>query len=213
MAVQFVKKNGIKEQVLAAYANSYTNKVKAIKLYRKLTNSSLKEAKDTVEAWVDGATIEATVYPDNITVSSSVDASDVPFSHPTNKKYSDVDAIPCKLSEAKNLHRPVKGTDSSSIYHVIALNDKCVVAARIKTSNQVAIRAVCTAEDPTTRKKIHSKFAYAGLDAKNGGHYSIHLHPNNFKQVKQTIGSILFTMAGDFTQISDRLEILIGEGK
>ena len=126
----------------------------------------------------------------------------------------DLKAKPVGLRQASKLNQPVCGTSGGSIYHVIALSQFCVVAARIKKNNEIAIRAEILAKAGTPdHTKIRSGLEFAGLDKKSGGHYSLHLDAPDFGMVKRSIGSTIMSMSIPFFGVSTDLHNLQGVGK
>ena len=126
----------------------------------------------------------------------------------------DLKATPVPLKEASKLNQPVCGTSGGSIYHVIAIGKDCVVAARIRANNEIAIRAEIIPHHATTEaQKVKSGLLFAGLDKKNGGHYSLHLDPEDFAMVKRSIGSTIMAMSIPFWGVSTDLNAIQGAGK
>ena len=214
----------IYDQTMEAYHSSGGgNKVKAIKIYRNLTGSSLKDAKDKVEAWIDALqTKAAEAEPNSVsgTINLEKGTIDIDDDEPDNPKYgvftpsdtgvflhySKLDSTPVLLEDATALHQPVKGTSGGSIYHVIALGANAKVAARIKNTD-VAIRVHPVNNAGRAACKL------AGLDEKSGGHWSLHLHPDNKLLVNKCVGAVLFAMGLNFDAISGNLEAIVGAGK
>ena len=124
----------------------------------------------------------------------------------------DLKAAPVPLKDAQKLNQPVTGTSGGSIYHVIAIGQDCIVAARIKSNNEIAIRAevIGTGEGA---QKARSGLKFAGLDHKPGGHFSLHLEPEDFAMVKRSIGSTLMAMSIPFWGVNTDLHTLQGVGK
>jgi hypothetical protein len=162
--------------------NKEGNKVSAIKKLRELTGISLKEAKNTVESWI----------PDSVPVN--------------------LQASPVPLKDAQQLNQPVCGTSGGSIYHVIAIGPSCVVAARIRQDNSVALRAEILCKG-SKALEARSGLKFAGLDQKPAGHFSLHLEPADFGMVKRTIGSTLMAMSIPFSGVTTDLHPLHGLGK
>ena len=126
----------------------------------------------------------------------------------------DLKATPVPLKEAQKLNQPVGGTSGGSIYHVIAIGGTCVVAARIKSNNEIAIRAEITVPaNSTDGQKAKSGLRFAGLEQKPAGHFSLHLDPEDFAMVKRSIGSTLMAMSIPFWGVSTDLHVLQGVGK
>lgn len=215
-AQEQVNLNDIYDETMKKYfAKGGGNKVAAIKKYRELTGASLKEAKDKVEAWISDLTDiannpdvqkiikEANKEDDN----AKFHAPDSPQPADIKPEVADVTAAPVSLSNASMLMQPVKGTSTSSIYNVIALGEHAKVAVRIKKDNNIAIRV-----SPLTS---HGKkaCATAGLDKKEGGHYSLHLHPTEKSLVNKTVGAVLFAMDLDWDGVVANMSDLVGVGK
>lgn len=183
------------------------NKVAAIKKYRELTNCSLKDAKDKVEGWIQeyydsvdaGPELTITVPSDskgNVTVTSMY-------------VKANLDAAPCQLEDATVLHQPVYGTGPNSRYHVVAISDDCVVAARIKKTNyKTGIRVL-----PKNNVMPKSKLLAAGLKETDGPHFSVHLDAGTIDMAQRSIGSTLFSLGHDFKHVSSDLALLVGAGK
>lgn len=202
------------------YANGGINKGAAIKEYRELTGASLKVSKDQIEDWFEspenkvaaGVGVESTV-PD--TKAPEVNMEEIKLQSMTTYPVElDLKATPVPLKEAQKLNQPVLGTSSGSIYHVIAIGQSCVVAARIKKNNEIAIRAeVRVHANSTEGQKARSGLKFAGLKQNPAGHFSLHLEPEDFAMVKRSIGSTLFAMSIPFWGTCTDLGILQGAGK
>lgn len=207
--------SGIYDATMMAYhENGGGNKVAAIKTYRTLTGASLKDAKDKVEAWLEAEKEAAGPMPDT-GVSYDAESEKITITSdngvngpgdPVSKGYADPTAAAVDLSAATKLHQPVKGTSGGSVYHVIALGADAKVAARIKNTD-VAIRVLPANNKGAAACKV------AGLDEKNGGHWSIHLHPDNKLLVKKCVGAVLFAMGLKWVEMSGDLEAIVGAGK
>ena len=126
----------------------------------------------------------------------------------------DLQAAPVLLKDAQKLNQPVCGTSGGSIYHVVAIGQDCVVAVRIKSNNEIAIRAEVTSA-PTSEgaMKAASGLKFAGLDKKPAGHWSLHLDPEDFAMVKRSIGSTIMAMSIPFWGVNTDLHTLQGVGK
>lgn len=128
-------------------------------------------------------------------------------------KINKIKNVPVLLKKATELHQPVKGTSSGSIYHVIALSDDMVVAVRIKKDFTVAIRVEChKANDSKSGQKARASLKIAGLTKAKKGHYSLHLEPETLDMAVRSIGSTLFSI-NSFSQMSGDLKSLVGVGK
>jgi hypothetical protein len=203
---KFIDPVEAKAQVMDLYKNG--DKVKPIKKLRELTGLGLKEAKDIVEGWIDMGSY--TPDPDLVAPKPKV----VGKGTPVIDTEADMNAQPVPLKEATKLNQPVCGTSGGSIYHVIALGDSCVVAARIKKNNEIAIRAEVLAHPNSTEgQKVKSGLQFAGLDKKGGGHWSLHLEPEDFAMVKRSIGSTLMAMSIPFHGVTTDLNPIQGAGK
>lgn len=121
-------------------------------------------------------------------------------------RYANVTDSPIALEVAEKLHQPIKGTSGGSIYHVIALGKDAKVAARINNTD-VAIRVTALTDKGEAGCKL------AGLDKKNGGHWSLHLHPDTKLLARKCVGAVLYAMGLDFDGISGKLEYIEGAGK
>lgn len=214
-----VNLNDIYDETMKKYfANGGGNKVAAIKYYREATGASLKEAKDKVEAWISDLSDIANnpqvkaILED--AEKASVDTKEDAFakmygkkSETTTPEVANVTDTAVPLHTATKLMQPVTGTSGGSIYNVIALGDDAKVAVRIRTDNDVAIRVW-----PMTD---HGKkaCASAGLDKKNGGHWSLHLHPGEKSLVGRSIGAVIFAMNLDWSGIIGDMQTLVGVGK
>ena len=221
---QSAKLPSVKDEVMeAVFANGTLNKVKGIKLLRELTGTSLKEAKDLcelwIEQWTDGDFVAATNHVEKFTFDNELQTPvyDVPPTvnvAPQVETYADPLHSPVVLlKNATRLHERVRGTDGSSVYHVIALGESCIVAARVKSNNNIAIRAEVIQHHASKGAQSAKKgLIAAGLDQKNGGHYSLHIDPPDFNMVKRSIGSILFATEIDFTGVSVNLKEIQGAG-
>lgn len=196
----------------AYHENGGTHLVKAIKYYRTQTGASLKEAKDKVEAWI--AQLSDIAGGWHVEVSS--DTKEAAFAEmygkqteiETNKpEVANVTDTAVPLENAEALMQPVTGTSGGSIYNVIALGPDAKVAVRIRTDNDVAIRVWPTTDNG--RKAC----AAAGLDKKNGGHWSLHLHPGEKALVNKSIGAVVFAMNLDWDGIIGDMQTLVGVGK
>jgi hypothetical protein len=183
--------SSVQSQVMDVY-NKEGNKVSAIKKLRELTGISLKEAKNTVESWILCDFIDTTTEPDSVPVN--------------------LQASPVPLKDAQQLNQPVCGTSGGSIYHVIAIGPSCVVAARIRQDNSVALRAEILCKG-SKALEARSGLKFAGLDQKPAGHFSLHLEPADFGMVKRTIGSTLMAMSIPFSGVTTDLHPLHGLGK
>lgn len=212
-AVEQMNLAAIYDGTMAKYhENGGGNKVAAIKFYRTQTGASLKEAKDKVEAWID----ELMSGPNPMDEEENAAYHEAVISKkaaPLPEKSAEIDAgyaevtdTPVDLSAATKLHQPIKGTSGGSIYHVIALSNDAKVAARIKNTD-VAIRVLPANNAGAAACKL------AGLDEKSGGHWSLHLHPDNKLLVKKCIGAVLFAMGLNFEQISGNIAAIDGAGK
>ena len=201
------------------HANGGSNKVAAIKEFRNLMGNSMKEAKDQVEAWIDAEELAAGEMPianEPKIVGKGVPVEDIDFFQAQTVYGTELDlkANPVPLKEAQKLNQPVCGTSGGSIYHVIAIGDSCVVAARIRANNEIAIRAEITVDLKSERgQKAKSGLQFAGLKKKNGGHFSLHLEPEDFAMVKRSIGSTIMAMSIPFWGVSTDLHVLHGVGK
>lgn len=205
------------------HANGGGNKVAAIKELRNLMGIkfvSLKEAKDQVEAWIaseDAAAGELPIagegHPETHDFTKVME--DMKLTQQTVYNVElDLKAAPVLLRSATKLNQPVCGTSGGSIYHVIAIGADCVVAARIRANNEIAIRAEILAHpNSTAGQNAKSGLIFAGLDKKNGGHYSLHLDPEDFAMVKRSIGSTIMAMSIPFWGVSTNLHLLQGVGK
>lgn len=170
------------------------HKVAAIKVYRTMTGSSLKEAKDQVEAWL--AELATKPSPSAETAAEVVDKITKPK-----------EDVVMDLNDAVALKQPVKGTNAGSVYHTIALGPHAKVAVRIKADNDVAIRV-----QPLNGQGT-AACAAAGLDMKKEGHYSIHLHPESESLISKTVGAVLFALSLPWTAIVTDVMPLKGVGK
>lgn len=206
-----------KEVMQAYHANGSGNKVAAIKLFRSLMGNSLKEAKDQVDAWIEAEEAAAGELPITDEHTETVDFSNIAEEMKLTQKtvYNvelDLKRAPVVLREAQKLNQPVCGTSGGSIYHVIAIGQDCVVAARIKGNNEIAIRAEVTGLGEGAQKAI-SGLKFAGLDLKPGGHWSLHLDPEDFAMAKRSIGSTIMAMSIPFWGVTTDLHKLHGVGK
>lgn len=203
------------DEVMLAYGAT-KNKVAAIKKFRELTGTSLKEAKDQVEAWLSTGVNITPEVGDGIYQVKTVDYPEpkvVGIGVAVDME-ADMNASPVPLKEATKLNQPVCGTSGGSIYHVIALGESCVVAARIKSNNEIAIRAeVLVPANSTEGQKARSGLKFAGLDQKPAGHWSLHLEPEDFGMVKRSLGSTLMAMSIHFDGVTTNLHPLQGVGK
>jgi len=207
------------EVMMKYHANGGGNKVAAIKKFRALMGNSLKEAKDQVEAWITVEELAAGELPivgeeHTETHDFTNVMEDMKMTQQTVYRVElDLKAAPVPLKDAQKLNQPVTGTSGGSIYHVIAIGQDCIVAARIKSNNEIAIRAevIGTGEGA---QKARSGLEFAGLDHKpNGGHFSLHLEPEDFAMVKRSIGSTLMAMSIPFWGVNTDLHTLQGAGK
>jgi hypothetical protein len=201
------------DAVMQVYHSKGGNmKVAAIKKYRELSGASLKEAKDQVEAWIDLEEAAAGELP---IADEPTNTEEVKLQQQTVYPVElDLNATPVGLRQAQKLNQPVCGTSGGSIYHVIALGKDCVVAARIKKNNEIAIRAeILAAAGTPEHSKAKSGLEFAGLDLKSGGHYSLHLDAPDFGMVKRSIGSTLMSMSIPFFGVNTNLHDLQGAGK
>lgn len=204
--------NDVYKAVMEKYygPNGTYNKIAAIKEYRKLTGSSLKVSKDTVEVWISMCVGNV---PGNMAPEVNIEEIKL-HSMTTYPVELDLKATPVPLKEAQKLNQPVLGTSSGSIYHVIAIGQSCVVAARIKKNNEIAIRAeVRVHANSTEGQKARSGLKFAGLKQNPAGHFSLHLEPEDFAMVKRSIGSTLFAMSIPFWGTCTDLGLLQGVGK
>jgi len=234
MNYQTNKPTGIEcyDKVMAKYHGSKNgNKVAAIKEYRNLTGCSLKAAKDMVENWIDAEELAAGAMPiaeDIIDDVLPVDGEGHTETHDFTKVMEDMKmtqqtvynveldlkATPVPLKEATKLNQPVCGTSGGSIYHVVAIGQNCVVAARIRSNNEIALRAELRCKpNSEDGMKVKSGLQFAGLEKKNGGHFSLHLEPEDFAMVKRSIGSTIMAMSIPFWGVSTDLHVLHGVGK
>lgn len=213
------------DKAMAKYhANGGGNKVAAIKEYRMLSGASLKEAKDMVEKWIEEQDEAAGELP--IADVLPVDGEGHTETHDFTKVMEDMKltqqtvynveldlkASPVPLKDAQKLHQPVTGTSGGSIYHVIAIGQDCVIAARIKSNNEIAIRAEVHGTGEGAQK-ANSGLKFAGLEKKPAGHWSLHLEPEDFGMVKRSIGSTILAMSIPFWGVSTDLHVLQGVGK
>ena len=214
------------DKTMAKYhGNNGGMKVAAIKEYRNLTGSSLKEAKDMVENWIEAEELAAGPMPvmaengvaDGIGVEGKEKFSFGEIKFETQSVYgteTNLQAAPVALKTATKLNQPVTGTSGGSIYHVIAIGESCVVAARIKTNNEIAIRAeVLVHANSTEGQKARSGLKFAGLEQKPAGHFSLHLDPEDFAMVKRSIGSTIMAMSIPFWGVNTDLHTIQGVGK
>ena len=199
------------------HGKSGKNKVAAIKEYRNLQGCSLKQAKDQVEAWILVDESESSLDDDAFTETHDFTKvmEDMKMTQQTVYGVElDLKATPVPLKDAQKLNQPVTGTSGGSIYHVIAVGDSCIVAARIKSNNEIALRAeVRVHANSTEGQKARSGLKFAGLEQKPGGHFSLHLDPEDFAMVKRSIGSTLMAMSIPFWGVTTDLNILQGVGK
>jgi hypothetical protein len=210
----------VMEAVYTSTSYSGVNKVAGIKLLRTLTGTSLKEAKDLCEVWMEQYDADPTSHHyDSTTGTHTFNIDDeVAAAEATKAKAAPVYADPVHstavpLREATQLHQRIKGTDSSSVYHVIAIGRDVIVAARIKNNHNVAIRAEIIPHHASKAAQAAQKgLIFAGLDKKNGGHYSLHLDAPDFNMVKRSIGSILFATEINFDGVSTSMSAIQGEG-
>lgn len=93
----------------------------------------------------------------------------IPPSHEVTSanNYSSLPAV--KLRDATVLYQRVEGTDSSSVYRLVAANDKVKMAVRVKSGGTLSVRL-----EGTIDSTVESKLIGYGLSKKNAGHYSGH---------------------------------------
>lgn len=216
----------VKKQVLHVYKNgnpdspSYgvskgPHKVAAIKLCRALTGLGLKEAKDLVEEWIDSSP-EVPADPTVMGVDTGNELTGKPLGELLKEKFPEHTgnghAVP--LPDATKLHQPVLGTSPGSVYHTIAMNDDVKIAARIRSNNNVAVRAVIIPHpNSKVAQKAKKALLAAGLEKKpDGGHFSIHLDPDSPLLAKKCVGAILFATGLDLA-VSTEIDKLLGAGK
>lgn len=108
-----------------------------------------------------------------------------------------------KLRDATVLYQRVEGTDPSSVYRLVAANDKVKMAVRVKHGVTLSIRLEGTISDTVANKLI----GY-GLSKKNSGHYSGHFDckqctPENFIGALIVGSGIRFTTPiPDYSKVS-----------
>ena len=117
---------------------------------------------------------------------------------------------PVLLENADQLMQPVKGTSGNSVYHVIAIGQGFVVAGRLKTDNSLSIRALCT--DSSMKSGVEKGFKAAGLEWKDGGHYSVHLSPDTQTLAQKCFGAVMFAMGLPIKEIVTNIGPLKGAG-
>ena len=108
------------------------------------------------------------------------------------------------LREATQLLQPVRGTDSSSTYFVVALSEAIKAAVRIK-NNRVSFRI-----DGDFTQEIIDSMVVAGFTPSNKGHYSMHLDCVDAEMARKTVGSLLFSSGIPFDQATTNTEGMIG---
>jgi len=167
----------------------------------KLGKSALTVVRSKITTLIHG--VEGSIPPNDVFV---VDLGKAEYS-----VVSQVSPV-VALKDATQLHQSVRGTSSTSRYHVIALSSDIKVAVRIKDDFEISIRAICM-HAPQSKKGQKAKLALlgAGLDKKKGGHYSLHLEPDSLDMAVRSIGSTLFSI-DSFPQMSGNLKILVGLG-
>ena len=104
----------------------------------------------------------------------------------------DVDSLPiCKLRDATMMYQRVNGTSGSSVYRVVAFNDKVKVAARV-TDSKVSIRV-----EGEFTPGIENAFYSVGMTKKSDEYLSGHYGCDNCTPSK-LIGSVLVGSGVEF---------------
>lgn len=117
------------------------------------------------------------------------------------------------LSKCKTLYAPVYGTDSGSVYHVIAYNDHVSVAARIYIDRiSFRVESSYPESDPFWERINDAGIAVKSMS--DGTKYaSIHIKvkPISAPLALKTVGSLLAAMQEVWTEQA-YLPVLIGKG-
>lgn len=123
----------------------------------------------------------------------------------TREEVMKLDRVP--LIAATLLYHPVKGSDGSSTYHVVALGDGIAAALRIRNNLKISLRL-----EGAKLSEYSKEAVLVGFGAPSGEHVSIHLDAKDDVLAKKTVGSLLFATGIPFTKLATDVLYLRGKG-
>lgn len=100
---------------------------------------------------------------------------------------------PVPLVEATKMYQPVKGTSSSSVYHLVACNVELKIAARY-SGNNLSLRC----EGSVEKYKHNLKEAGFSMSNISSGYVSVHLQVPDDTLAAKTLGAIIVGSAITF---------------